>query len=183
MDRPSLYDDDIVTWAEEQAAALRALGSRAELSNAVDWENVAEEIESVGRSQVRTVESLLVQTLAHLLKRLSAPDAPARGHWRDEIATFQLSARVRYEPAMRQRLNWARIWQDAKERAEQSLRMYDDTMLPGLPPDCPLSPELLLESILDIDDALLRLAGSAIPTPSDRSQFTFDAKPKTRTTR
>ena len=25
MDRPSLYDDDIVTWAEEQAAALRAL--------------------------------------------------------------------------------------------------------------------------------------------------------------
>lgn len=24
-DRPSLYDDDIVAWAEEQAAALRAL--------------------------------------------------------------------------------------------------------------------------------------------------------------
>ena len=29
---------------EEHAAALRALGARGELSNAVDWENVAEEI-------------------------------------------------------------------------------------------------------------------------------------------
>ena len=48
MDRPSLYDDDIVTWAEEQAAALRALGARTDLSNAIDWENVAEEVESVG---------------------------------------------------------------------------------------------------------------------------------------
>ncbi len=34
MDRPSLYDDDIVTWAEEQAAALRALAARGDLSNA-----------------------------------------------------------------------------------------------------------------------------------------------------
>jgi len=57
MDRPSLYDDDIVTWAEEQAAALRALGTRSDLSNAVDWANVAEEIESVGRSHLRACSS------------------------------------------------------------------------------------------------------------------------------
>ncbi len=50
MDQPTLYDDDIVTWADEQVAALRALAARSDLSNAVDWENVIEEIESVGRS-------------------------------------------------------------------------------------------------------------------------------------
>ena len=83
MDRPSLYDDHIVTWAEEQAAALRALGARSDLSNAVDWENVAEEIESVGRSQLRAVEGLLVQALAHMLKRLSAPDLPVTRPWRE----------------------------------------------------------------------------------------------------
>lgn len=82
MDRPSLYDDDIVTSAEEQAAALRALGARSDLSNAVNWENVAEEIESVGRSQLRAVEGLLVQALAHMLKRLSAPDLPVTRPWR-----------------------------------------------------------------------------------------------------
>ncbi|WP_227439667.1 DUF29 family protein [Methylobacterium sp. W2] len=71
MDQPSLYDDDIVSWTEQQAAALRVLARRPDLSKMLDWENVAEEIESVGRSQVQAVESLLVQTLAHLLKRRS----------------------------------------------------------------------------------------------------------------
>lgn len=71
MDQPSLYDDDIVSWTEQQAAASRALARRPDLSKMLDWENVAEEIESVGRSQVQAVDSLLVQTLAHLLKRRS----------------------------------------------------------------------------------------------------------------
>lgn len=44
MDRPSL-SDDIVAWAEEQAAAL---GARGELSNVLDWENLAEKFEGVG---------------------------------------------------------------------------------------------------------------------------------------
>jgi hypothetical protein len=37
MDQPSLYENDIVIWAEQQASALRALGLRPELSNALDW--------------------------------------------------------------------------------------------------------------------------------------------------
>jgi hypothetical protein len=45
-----LYNRDIVTWSEQQAALLRrrAVGelvNEAEL----DWDNIAEEIESVGR--------------------------------------------------------------------------------------------------------------------------------------
>ena len=50
MDQPSLYDDDTVTWADQQVAALRSLATRPELSNVLDWDNVAEEIEGVGRS-------------------------------------------------------------------------------------------------------------------------------------
>ena len=40
MDTSTLYNDDIVTWAEQQASALRQLAAKPELSNAVDWENL-----------------------------------------------------------------------------------------------------------------------------------------------
>ena len=51
MDIASLYDDDIVSWAEQQAAALRELAAKPELSNVVDWENLIEEVETLGRSE------------------------------------------------------------------------------------------------------------------------------------
>ncbi len=160
MDRPSLYDDDIVAWAEEQAAALRTLGARGELSNAVDWENVAEEIESVGRSHIRAVEGLLIQTLAHLLKRVSAPLAPSSTHWREEIVTFQTTAWSAYEPSMRQRLNWGRIWKAALTAAEAGLGAYGNALLPGLPKACPIDPADLLAEHFDVDRALRTLAAS-----------------------
>jgi hypothetical protein len=160
MDRPSLYDDDIVTWAEEQAAALRALAGRGDLSNVVDWENVAEEIESVGRSHLRAVEGLLIQTLAHLLKRASAPLAPASLHWREEIATFQITAWNAYEVSMRQRLNWTRIWKSAVTAAEAGLSAYGNQLLPGLPNACPIEPEVLLTDRFDIDHTLRMIAAS-----------------------
>ncbi|MGU3658801.1 DUF29 domain-containing protein [Methylobacterium fujisawaense] len=166
MDRPSLYDDDIVTWAEEQVAALRALGARSDLSNAVDWENVAEEIESVGRSQLRAVEGLLVQALAHMLKRLSAPDLPVTRPWREETLTFQIAARNRFERSMRQRLDWDRIWKSAGETANLGLTPYGDGLLPNLPDSCPVDPDELLSARFDMDAILLQIAESRKHTPS-----------------
>ena len=161
MDRPSLYDDDIVTWAEEQAAALRALAARSDLPNAVDWENVAEEIESVGRSQIHAVERLLIQLLAHLLKRASAPDAPPNLHWRREIVAFQVAAQARYVRSMRQRIDGQRVWRLGLELAGSDLKLYNDTLLPNLPTDCPLTPEELLAASFDADAAVLRIAKAA----------------------
>src|SRR5689334_17884777 len=106
MDRPSLYDDDIVAWAEEQAAALRAVGARGELSNAVEWERIAEEIEEVGSSRIRAAESALLLVLVHLLKYLSAPTAQSTRSWRAEIVAFQTAARKLYANSMRQRIEW-----------------------------------------------------------------------------
>ena len=44
-----LYDEDIVLWSEQQADLLRrhAAGERANSAD-LDWENIVEEIESVG---------------------------------------------------------------------------------------------------------------------------------------
>jgi hypothetical protein len=55
----SLYDEDILIWSEQQAAALRSLANRRDLPNELDLANVIEEIEDVGRSEFHTVESLI----------------------------------------------------------------------------------------------------------------------------
>ena len=49
----SLYDEDILVWSEQQAAALRSMASRRDLPNELDLANVIEEIEDVGRSELQ----------------------------------------------------------------------------------------------------------------------------------
>ena len=63
MNNQQLYDQDFYAWANEQAGLLRA----GRLSEA-DIEHIAEEIESLGKSEKRELVSRLTVLLAHLLK-------------------------------------------------------------------------------------------------------------------
>jgi hypothetical protein len=63
MSNTTLYDRDFYAWANEQAALLRA----GRLSEA-DIEHVAEEIESMGKTEKRELASRLTILLLHLLK-------------------------------------------------------------------------------------------------------------------
>ncbi len=80
----SLHDQDLVLWSDEQARALRA-AANAGWNAPIDWENVAEEIESLGRSDRRALASHIAVVIEHLLKlQGSAASEPARG-WKDTI--------------------------------------------------------------------------------------------------
>src|SRR5260370_7643141 len=57
------YDEDFYAWTQEQATLLRS----GQFSQ-VDIENVAEELESMGRSDKRQIDSRLEVLLTHLLK-------------------------------------------------------------------------------------------------------------------
>ncbi len=57
------YEQDFYGWTQEQAALLRA--GRL---NDLDIENLIEEIETMGRSEKRELESRLTVLLLHLLK-------------------------------------------------------------------------------------------------------------------
>lgn len=57
------YQSDFYSWTQEQAALLKA-GRLQEL----DIENLIEEIETMGRSEKRELESRLTILLVHLLK-------------------------------------------------------------------------------------------------------------------
>ena len=62
-----LYERDFVRWTEEQSRALRdAAGIGTNLP--LDWENLAEEIESLGQSQRHELRSRIAVILEHLLK-------------------------------------------------------------------------------------------------------------------
>ena len=69
----SLYEDDFYAWTVEQARLLRA----GELS-AIDAANIAKEIESMGRSDRRELQSRLVVLTMHLLTRRFQPAARSR---------------------------------------------------------------------------------------------------------
>ena len=80
----SPYERDFLRWTEQQARVLRELGL-AGTNLPVDWENVAEELESLGSSQRRELRSRLLTIIMHLLKlRASAATRPRAG-WQDTI--------------------------------------------------------------------------------------------------
>jgi hypothetical protein len=94
------YDQDFFLWTEQQAAALR----RAKGSNLpLDWENLAEEIESLGKSDRRALTSQIRRILRHLLKLEASDAAQPRLGWRATIidARSEIAAVLRDSPSLR----------------------------------------------------------------------------------
>lgn len=80
----ALYEEDFVRWTEAQADALRrAAGQRSNLP--VDWSNLAEEVESLGRSQRRELRSRIAVIIEHLLKLELSPSVEPRFGWIETI--------------------------------------------------------------------------------------------------
>jgi hypothetical protein len=85
------YDGDFHEWALEQARALK----NRQLSQ-LDWDNLAEEIESLGKSDQREVMSRLATLLIHLPKWRYQPERRAKS-WSDTIARERLELLLIFE--------------------------------------------------------------------------------------
>ncbi|MGH7038537.1 MAG: DUF29 domain-containing protein [Stellaceae bacterium] len=100
MERGELYEQDFLRWTEEQAAALR----RARDSNLpLDWDNLAEEIESLGKSQRKELRSQIRRILHHLFKIEASPVAEPRAGWHESVedARAQIADLFRDSPSLR----------------------------------------------------------------------------------
>jgi Domain of unknown function DUF29 len=95
-----LYERDLVLWTQEQARLLRAQ-AEGRSNEAPDWENVAEEIESLGRSERRELARRISTILEQLIKLAAS-------------STWESSAR---EP----RLEWALTILRERHRIEDLL--------------------------------------------------------------
>jgi hypothetical protein len=141
-----LYDTDILLWSERQAELLRrhAAGERVN-DTAIDWPNIVEEIEDVGRSERNSVESHLVQALLHDLKAEAWPLSRDVPHWRAEARGHRDDARRRFSPSMAQRLDVAKLYREALRRLPETM---DGTQPLPLPQVCPVT---LAELLSDAD--------------------------------
>lgn len=136
-----LYHRDILAWSRAQAERLRRVAA-GERVNDVDWANVIEEIESVGRSEVQAVESFLLQALLQAMKVAAWPDHMAVRKWRNEIGTFLLGARRRFAPSMAQQLDIAATHRDAR-------RLVLDLDMRRPPAPLPETTDLTIPEIMD----------------------------------
>ncbi len=125
-DQTTLYDTDILTWSERQADLLRRVGAGEAVNALIDWENIAEEIEAVGRNELRACQSLLRQALLHMLKAEAWPSSLSVPHWQSEARIARLDAADAYVESMRRKINLADIYSKA-------LRALPNT-IDGVPP-------------------------------------------------
>jgi hypothetical protein len=141
MNQAQQHESDFYSWTQEQAALLRKLPRE---SNLLDIDNIAEEIEDMGRAEINQITNLLVQTLTHVIKIAADPEAQPVAHWVSEADNFQSQAIVTYSPGLRQRLDLPKIWKLAKRGAGNALAEFAVAM-PSLPDDCPMTLDQLLD--------------------------------------
>ena len=129
------YMDDFYSWALAQARLLRA----REL-DAIDWENVAEEIESLGREQFNKLESAFRVLLMHMLKWDQQPERRSRS-WALSIARqrLELDDVLSDNPGLKPRRDeaLARAYKKARLEAAQETGLD----LKRFPAACPYSTE------------------------------------------
>ena len=122
----TLYEQDFFIWTQRQAEELRRV-ARQGSNLPLDWENLAEEIESLGKRDRREVGSLVRLIVIHLIKLAGSPaDRPRRG-WQKDLLTFrdQLQSVLRDSPSLKARLPSIvdEEWDSAFRTVEADLRI------------------------------------------------------------
>jgi hypothetical protein len=116
------HDSDILVWSERQGALLRRRAAGALVNDReLDWPNIAEAIESVGRSQLSAVRSCVIQALAHDLKAAAWPSSQATPGWRAEAVRFRQEAAETFAPSMRQHIDMAKLYALAVRRLPETI--------------------------------------------------------------
>jgi hypothetical protein len=133
------YEEDLFAWTQEQTALLRAHAQEG-----LDWENLAEELESMGRRDRRELKSRIRVILLHLLKWQAKPDL--RGpSWRSTLRTQRREIRdlLQQSPSLRREV--PDMVRDAYGDAVKVA--VDETELPAkiFPKTCPYEPDEVLD--------------------------------------
>ena len=133
------YETDGFGWACAQSRLIRQ-----RRLDSVDWDNVAEEIESVGKSEQSAAESALRILMAHILKWQAQPERRGRS-WALTIA----EQRLRYEQRLARNPSLKAVAEEMRTRAFPRARIEAaremDVPLRTLPLDPPSWTTMLSE--------------------------------------
>lgn len=131
------YDIDFYAWAMKSAELLRQ-----RRWSELDVNNLAEEIEALGRSEKRELASRMAVLLLHLLKYAYQPELRC-GSWRGSIAEqrHRIASLLEDSPSLRSTLTdiVKREYSNARHKA------LLETGLAVLPESCPFTPERIMD--------------------------------------
>jgi hypothetical protein len=128
-EKASDYDTDFSLWAASQARALRD-AARTASNLPIDWGNVAEEIEALGKSQERELAARISTILLHLIKLQVSPATDPRAGWRRTVRSQRRDLARLLEGEASLRTTVPAVIQDelggAKEQAVEDLADYGE---------------------------------------------------------
>ncbi|PPQ35321.1 DUF29 domain-containing protein [Rhodopila globiformis] len=117
-----LYETDIALWSEHQANLLRRRAAGQLVNDAdLDWSNIAEEIEAVGRSERSQLRSLITTAIEHLMRLEASPAMEPRRGWKATIRRTRRDIRdlLKESPSLRPLV--AAMVADQMQRAREDL--------------------------------------------------------------
>jgi hypothetical protein len=120
-----LYDDDYYAWVQHQVRVLRERRTEE-----VDWENVAEEIDDLGKSEKWSIESHLETLIEHLLK-LAYTRGIIRARnvrlWEGtaKLARSKIRRRLAQSPSLRGKMNelFEGAYEDGRTRVLATVKL------------------------------------------------------------
>lgn len=125
------YHSDFYSWTQQQASLLKT-----RQLNELDFENLIEEIETMGRSEKRALESRLAVLLQHLLKWKYQPERRGRS-WEltIKVQRIKLDKLLKANPGLKSELDeiLTDAYQLAVVKAAKDTR-FDEAVFP---PECP----------------------------------------------
>lgn len=132
------YESDFCQWTSEQATLLRA----GMLSD-IDFVNLAEEIESMGNSDRRSLGSYLRNIIMHLLKHVYQPSRRGTS-WESSIALgrIEIATLIAESPSLKTKIMPAveKVYPDARRLASRETGLPLSTF----PETCPFTIDQIL---------------------------------------
>ena len=141
----TLYDHDFYSWTLEQAQALRRVADqRINAMPELDWLELAQEVEDLGRSLERELYSRFSVLLVHLLKWRHQPSLRGMS-WELTIAhqRLELSRLLAKNPGLKTKV--AAEYADAYQSARLQAAKETGLALASLPSVCPFTREQALD--------------------------------------
>ncbi|HJU09745.1 MAG TPA: DUF29 domain-containing protein [Candidatus Binataceae bacterium] len=151
-DSLNFYDEDYYAWVQDQVRALRE-----HRTEEVDWENVAEELNDLGKSEKLSVENHLESLIEHLLKlaytRSIARERNSRlWHGTVRLARSKIRRRLAQSPSLRGKMHelFDAAYEDGRTRMLARTKLTEDPI--------PITSPWTLDQVLD---------DSFVPTAAD----------------
>lgn len=144
----TLYETDFYEWTQRQASALRRLATER-ANTELDLENLAEEIDDVGKNRKHEVESRLETIIEHVLKLAFSPAWEPTNQWKRTLRVHRrdLLAILEDSPSL-WRFAEEELAHAYKHAAGQARLSHIDLTLAPIPSECPF---LFREELLDQD--------------------------------